>query len=65
MAALAAAAAGQFLRLRKAAGLLMMPYLAWLVFAATLNSTIESLNPGAGTSLLRLAKTGDSSGTWG
>jgi len=52
MAALAAAAAGQFLRLRKAAGLLMIPYLAWLVFAATLNASIEGLNPGAGTSLL-------------
>lgn len=52
MAALAAAAAGQFLRIRKAAGLLLIPYLAWLVFAATLNSTIEALNPGAGTSLL-------------
>lgn len=52
MAALAAAAAGQFLRLRKVAGLLMIPYLAWLIFAATLNATIEELNPGAGTSLL-------------
>ena len=52
MAALAAAAAGQFLRLRKPAGLLLIPYLAWLVFAATLNSAIERLNPGAGTSLL-------------
>jgi tryptophan-rich sensory protein len=52
MAALAAAAAGQFLRLRKAAGLLLVPYLAWLVFAATLNSAIERLNPGAGTSLI-------------
>jgi tryptophan-rich sensory protein len=52
MAALAAAAAGQFLQLRKAAGLLMIPYLAWLVFAATLNASIEGLNPGAGTSLL-------------
>ena len=52
MAALAAAAAGQFLRLRKEAGLLLVPYLAWLVFAATLNATIEVLNPGAGTSLL-------------
>jgi tryptophan-rich sensory protein len=50
MAALAAAAAGQFLRIRRAAGLLMVPYLAWLVFAATLNSTIEQLNPGAGSS---------------
>jgi tryptophan-rich sensory protein len=52
MAALAAAAAGQFLRIRKAAGLLMIPYLVWLVFAATLNSAIGALNPGAGTSLL-------------
>ena len=52
MAALAAAAARQFLKLRRAAGLLMIPYLAWLVFAATLNATIEALNPGAGTSLL-------------
>lgn len=52
MAILAAAAAGQFLRIRKAAGFLMVPYLAWLVFAATLNITIEAMNPGAGTSLL-------------
>jgi benzodiazapine receptor len=51
MAATAAAAAGQFLRLRKPAGLLMAPYLAWLIFAATLNATIEQLNPGAGTFL--------------
>lgn len=51
MAATAAAAAGQFLRLRKAAGLLMTPYLAWLIFAATLNASIEQLNPGAGKSL--------------
>lgn len=52
MAAIAAAAAGQFYRLRKAAGLLLIPYILWLVFAATLNATIESLNPGAGTSIL-------------
>jgi benzodiazapine receptor len=52
MAAVAAVAARLFVRLRSAAGLLMVPYLAWLVFAATLNSTIQSLNPGAGTSLL-------------
>jgi benzodiazapine receptor len=52
MAALAAAAAGQFLRIRQTAGWLMAPYLCWLVFAATLNSAIEQLNPGAGTSLL-------------
>lgn len=52
MTAVAAAAAGQFLRLRKTAGLLLVPYLAWLVFATTLNATIEDLNPGAGHSLL-------------
>ena len=52
MAAVAALAARQFLKMRKPAGLLMVPYLAWLVFAATLNSTIESLNPGAGASLI-------------
>ena len=52
MAILAGWAAGQFYRLRKTAGLLMVPYLAWLVFAATLNATIEALNPGAGISLL-------------
>jgi tryptophan-rich sensory protein len=52
MAALAAAAARQFLKLRRPAGLLMVPYLAWLVFAATLNAAIQALNPGAGTSLL-------------
>ena len=52
MAVVAAVAAGQFLRIRRAAGLLMVPYLGWLVFAATLNATIEKLNPGAGRSLL-------------
>ena len=52
MIGLAAAAAGQIFRLRTAAGLLLIPYLAWLVFAATLNSAIDRLNPGAGTSLL-------------
>ena len=52
MAVIAAAAAGQFMRLRRAAGLLLIPYLAWLIFAAMLNSVIESLNPGAGSPLL-------------
>lgn len=46
MAAVAAAAAWQFFQLRKTAGLLLVPYLAWLVFAATLNSTIGALNLG-------------------
>ncbi len=52
MAVVAAAAAGQFYRLRKAAGLLMIPYLAWLIFISVLNSMIESLNPGARMALL-------------
>jgi tryptophan-rich sensory protein len=30
----------------------MVPYLSWLVFAATLNAAIEQLNSGAGMSLL-------------
>ncbi len=51
MAILAAAAAVQFYRIRQAAGLLMVPYLAWLLFAAALNWRIETLNPGGGTSL--------------
>jgi tryptophan-rich sensory protein len=52
MTAFAAAAAGQFMQLRKAAGLLMIPYLAWLIFAAMLTSSVGALNPGAGASLL-------------
>jgi benzodiazapine receptor len=51
MIALSAGAAGQFYRLRSAAGYLMMPYLAWLVFAATLNTATLNLNPGANQSL--------------
>ena len=30
----------------------MVPYLAWLILAASLNAAIEALNPGAGRSLL-------------
>jgi tryptophan-rich sensory protein len=51
MIALAAGAAGQFFRLRAAAGYLMIPYLAWLIFATTLNTTILNLNPAANRSL--------------
>jgi benzodiazapine receptor len=54
MAAIAAAAAGQFWRMRPLAGWLMVPYLAWLVIAAALSAAIESLNPGASASLLGL-----------
>ena len=48
MAAVAAMTAGQFWRLRRVAGALMLPYLAWLCFAAALNGAIDRLNPGAG-----------------
>ena len=51
MAAVAAMAAGQFWRIRPLAGALMVPYLAWLCFAAALNAAIDRLNPGAGVSL--------------
>jgi tryptophan-rich sensory protein len=49
MLALAMAAAFLFARIRKAAGLLMLPYLAWLCFAAFLNYQIIQLNPTAET----------------
>jgi len=52
MIVIAAAAALLFYRLRPVAGLLMVPYLCWLMFATALNTSIETLNPGAGTSLL-------------
>jgi translocator protein len=52
MAALAAAAAGQFRRVRPLAAALMIPYLLWLCFAASLNAAIDRLNPAAGSSLL-------------
>jgi tryptophan-rich sensory protein len=52
MLLVAAAAANHFYRIRPLAGLLMTPYLAWLCFAAALTSAIDSLNPGAGRSLL-------------
>ncbi|MEA3001090.1 MAG: translocator protein [Sphingomonadales bacterium] len=43
----AAVAALLFYRIRKAAGLLLLPYLAWLCLAAALNYEIKALNPGA------------------
>jgi tryptophan-rich sensory protein len=52
MAAVAAMAARQFWSIRPLAGALMLPYLAWLCFAASLNAAIDGLNPGAGASLL-------------
>ena len=44
MVAIAAAVATQFFRIREPAGLLMVPYVGWLVFALILNTTIEALN---------------------
>jgi tryptophan-rich sensory protein len=52
MLAIAAGAAGQFFRLRSAAGYLMIPYLAWLVFATVLNTAILNLNPAQNVSIL-------------
>jgi benzodiazapine receptor len=46
---LATATAFAFGRVRRLAGLLLLPYLAWLVFAATLNFQIDQLNPDAET----------------
>lgn len=37
-----------FARVRAVAALLMLPYLVWLCFAATLNYQIDALNPDAG-----------------
>ena len=44
---IAAVSAFLFFRIRRAAGLLMLPYLAWLVLAGALNYEIGRLNPGA------------------
>ena len=46
-----------FWRIRRAAGLLLLPYLAWLVFAATLNYEIGRLNPEAETLVAPALKT--------
>jgi tryptophan-rich sensory protein len=47
MIALSAVAAVLFWRIRRSAGLLMLPYIAWLSFAALLTWQIGVLNPGA------------------
>lgn len=44
---LAAATMASFGRIRRAAGLLMLPYILWLCFAAYLNFQVDRLNPGA------------------
>ena len=47
MIAISAVTAVLFWRIRRSAGLLMAPYLAWLCFAAALTWQIGILNPGA------------------
>ncbi len=49
MLVLAVVTAVLFARIRRAAGLLMIPYIAWLAFAGYLNYRIIALNPGAET----------------
>lgn len=44
-----AATSWLFWRIRRVAGLLLLPYLCWLAFAATLNYEIGRLNPEAET----------------
>ena len=46
-----------FARIRRVAGLLLLPYLAWLVFASFLNYEIGRLNPGAETLVAPALKT--------
>lgn len=46
---LVAATAIRFGMIRRSAGLLMVPYLGWLIFAAALNYEIMRLNPDAET----------------
>ena len=45
-----------FGRIRKAAAWLLVPYLAWLCFAAILNKQIDWLNPGAETLVVPAAR---------
>ncbi len=47
MLAIATATAWAFGKIRKQAGWLMLPYLAWLAFASAINWETHRLNPGA------------------
>lgn len=49
LVAVAAVTTILFARIRTSAGLLMLPYVAWLVFAALLNFQVAQLNPDAET----------------
>ncbi|MFD1103511.1 TspO/MBR family protein [Sphingobium olei] len=46
-----------FWRIRRLAGVLLLPYLAWLAFASFLNYEIDRLNPGADTLVAPALKT--------
>ena len=55
MAVIAALAAGNFLRINRVAGLLLIPYLAWLIFAAALiTAQISGHESGRGDLAARL-----------
>lgn len=55
--ALAIATTFAFARIRKTAGWLMFPYIAWLSFAAILNYEVDRLNPHAETLAPAIAAT--------
>ncbi len=55
--ALAAVTAAHFWRIRRAAALLLLPYLAWLAFAAYLNYEVDRLNPDAETLVVPALRT--------
>lgn len=47
LAALVGTTMGMFWRIRPLAGVLLLPYLVWVCFAAALNFAVWTLNPGA------------------
>jgi len=55
--ALSVVATALFARIRPVAAVLMLPYLAWLVFAGVLNHSIDRLNPDASTLVVPALKT--------
>lgn len=57
MIALTLVTAWLFSRIRMAAALMLLPYLAWLAFAATLTYSVDRLNPGASTLVVPALRT--------